>query len=77
MKKFPGEQRFNLYILTSAAQPCATITEPICPRVCALQQEKPPQGETHTPQIEKSPHSNENPAQPKNTWINKIILKDK
>ena len=48
------------------------------PRACALQQGKPPQWEacalqlassSHLPQLEKSPSSNEDPAQPKiNKW---------
>jgi len=50
------------------------LLKPNCPRACTLQQEKPPQGEAHTPQPEssphsqqpeKSPHSNKDPAQPK------------
>ena len=28
-----------------------------CPGACALQQEKPPQREAHTPRLESSPHS--------------------
>ena len=32
--------------------PCIPTTEPICPRAHALQQEKPPQWEAHTPQLE-------------------------
>ena len=44
------------------------------PRACALQQEKPPQWEAHAPQLEsslcllqleKNPHGNQDPAQPK------------
>ena len=44
----------------------------LCSRVCALKQEKAPQGEAHVPQLEsspfslqpeKSPRSNEDPAQ--------------
>ena len=63
--------------------PWATTTEPAyrnyrsppCPRAHSLQQEKPPHWETHTPQLESSPHlpqlkkslpqSNEDPAQSK------------
>ena len=49
--------------------PCATTTdvvlwswrtattEPEHPKVCVLQQEKPPQGEAHAPQLESSPLS--------------------
>ena len=33
----------------------AATTEPECPKVCVLQQEKPPQGEAHAPQLESSP----------------------
>ena len=35
------------------------------PKACALQQERPQQWEAHTAQLEKSPHSKEDPAQPK------------
>ena len=48
---------------------------PACPRARALQQGKPPQWEAQAPQPEKSPHSNEDPAQSKKTinkWINEI-----
>ena len=38
--------------------PGTTTTEPTGPRACAPQQEKPPQWETHTPQLGKSPGSN-------------------
>ena len=52
-----------------------------CPRAGALQQETSPQSEAHTPhegspyslQLEKSPCSSEDPAQPK---INKNYLKN-
>ena len=50
--------------------PCATTIEPVLsrvrelqlwkpssPRACALQQEKPPEWEAHTLQLESSPHS--------------------
>ena len=51
-----------------------TTAEPECPRFGAAQQEEPPQREAHSlqlesdsrlPQLEKSPPSNEDPAQPK------------
>ena len=41
------------------------LLKPTWPRVPAVQQEKPPQREVHAPQLKKSPHSNEDPAQPK------------
>ena len=64
---------------TTAAEPalyssCATRTEAHGPRAYAPQQEKPPQREAHTlqlesspclPQLEESPCSNKDPAQPK------------
>ena len=34
------------------------MLKPMCPRVHTLQQEKPLQQEAHTPQLEKSSHSN-------------------
>ena len=43
----------------------ATTTEACVPRAHAVQQEKPPQWEAHAPQLEKSPHSNEDPKQVK------------
>ena len=43
------------------------------PRVCALQQEKPPQREYQTRQLECSPPSNEDPAE---TKINNFFLKE-
>ena len=52
--------------------PCEQLLKPVCPRAHAAQ-EKPPQGEACTPQLERSPclpqlerslHSNEDPAQP-------------
>ena len=53
--------------------PCVQLLS-ACPRACALQQEKPPQWEARTLQLEssprllqlgRSPHSKEEPAQPK------------
>ena len=50
------------------------LLKPICPRTCALQQDKPLQWEARIPQLEssscfqqleKSPRNNEDPAQPK------------
>jgi len=35
------------------------LSKPKCPRARALEQEKPPQGETHTRQLEHSPHSSQ------------------
>ena len=43
----------------------ATTTEACAPRAHAPPQEKPQQQETRAPQLEKSPCSNELPAQPK------------
>ena len=37
--------------------PCATTTEPTCPKAPALQHEEPPQREDCTPQLESRPHS--------------------
>ena len=54
--------------------PRAITTEPTCPGTRALHQEKPPQSETctarlesspHSPHLQKSPRSHEDPAQPK------------
>ena len=39
-------------------------TEASTPRACALRQEKPLQWEAQAMQLEKSPHSNKDPAQP-------------
>ena len=49
------------------------MRKPASPGACALQHEKPPQkalapeleSSLHPPQLEKSPHSIEDPAQPK------------
>ena len=49
------------------------LVKPVRSRVPAPQQE-PPQWEAFVPQLEKSPHSNEDPAQPK---INKQKIKKK
>ena len=59
--------------------PRAPTTEACAPRTCVAQQEKPPQWETHAPQLgrssclpqlEKCLHSKEDPEQPKiNRWI--------
>ena len=35
--------------------PWTTTTEPVLPGACALKQEKPPQLDSHTPQLERSP----------------------
>jgi len=60
------------------------LLKPTCPRVCAPQQEKPQQQgahklqlETrpHSPQLEKSPRGNEDPAQPKINSLTKLFLK--
>ena len=42
---------------------CATVNEAHVPEVRALQQGKPPQLEACLPQLERSPHSNQDPAQ--------------
>ena len=50
---------------------CAQLLKPMCPRAHALQQEATTvrsssthklEGSPHSPQLEKSPHSNEDPA---------------
>ena len=48
------------------------LLKPASPRACAMQQEKSPQWEVSPPQLEKSPHSNKDSAQPK---INKYNYK--
>ena len=61
------------------------LLQPTCPRACAMQQEKPQQGEAHAsqqsspglPQLEKDPHSNEDPAQPKINEYMKLFFKKK
>ena len=40
------------------------LLKPMCPKAFALQQEKPLQREACAPQLEKSPSSSEDPAQP-------------
>ena len=63
---------------TATTEPCATTAGACAPGACALQQERPPQREACEPQLEgaphparcllqleKSPSSNEDPAQPK------------
>ena len=54
------------------------------PRASTSQQERPPQGEAHTPQLERSPahrssrkpmHSKEDPAQPNKKCNKQIFLK--
>ena len=50
--------------------PCVPPLLSLCSRTQELQQEKPLQWEAHTLQLQKSPRSNKDPAQPK---INKII----
>ena len=47
----------NIPHVLKQQSPCTTTTEPECPKVCVLQQEKPPQGEAHAPQLESSPLS--------------------
>ena len=63
--------------------PDLQLLNPACMRAGALQQEKPLQWELQGPQLkkspcslqlEKSPHSNEDPVQPK--WINKILKRN-
>ena len=68
--------------------PRATVLKPECPGACALQKEKPFQGEACVSQLERSPrspqleqrlHSNEDPVEPKikiSKIINKEIFKD-
>ena len=50
------------------------LLKPGPPRARAQQQEKPPQWEACTLQLEKSPWSNEDPAQPKNKLINEKCI---
>ena len=67
-------------LAAAATEPtCCNCGRPVHPRAHALQKEGPLQWETlilqlqsspRSPQLEKSPHSNEDPAQPE---INKII----
>ena len=78
----PGQGRSHLPLSTEQLSLCATATEPVlwspttkptCPKARALQQERPPQWETLTAQLEsrrrsqleKSPHNNNDLAQPK------------
>ena len=42
------------------------LLKPVFPGGCAPQQEKPPQWDAHTLQLERSPSSSEDTAQPKN-----------
>ena len=62
----PGSRNYRAHVLQ--------LLKPLHSRACAPQQEKPPWGEVHAPQLvssshsrqlEKSPHGNEDPAQPK------------
>ena len=50
------------------------LLKPTSPRACTLQQQKPLQWEAWASQLENSPHSNEDPAQP-NSQNNKIKTK--
>ena len=59
----------------TTTEPCATLLKPACPKAYVLEQDKPPQWESHTlqlqtsptsPQQQKSLHSNEDAAKPKN-----------
>jgi len=57
--------------------PYATTTaEAQSPRACALQQEKPPQGEISTPQLERSTHS-PSPQLEKSLHSNEDLMKPK
>ena len=71
---------------TEQLSPCTTTIEACAPRAHALQQEKPLQWEVYAlqlesnprrPQLEKSPGSNKDPAQPKRKKIifNNFIFK--
>ena len=63
--------------------PGLQLCKPVCTRAPAPRQEKPRQGEAHAPrlesslcclQLEKSPHSNKDPAQPKiNTFLKRYF----
>ena len=46
--------------------PCAATTEAQEPEAHSVQQQKPPRWEVHALQLERSLHSNKDPAQPKN-----------
>ena len=50
---------------TSITGPCAAIIEDLMPKARSSKQEKPLQWEVSAPQLEKSPDSNEDSAQPK------------
>ena len=61
-----------------------TLLKPVLPRACALKWEKPPQWEAcmsyletsvYSPQLEKSPLSNKDPAQPKINLKIPLILR--
>ena len=41
---------------TTTSEPMMLLLKPTCPRICAPQHKKPPQGEADTPQLESSPH---------------------
>ena len=70
--KAPKPVRHNYWACDP--EPCKLqLLKPTCPTARALQQEKPPQPEAqalhlesspHSPQLEKSLHSSEDPAQP-------------
>lgn len=57
----------------TTTKPYTATTEPVRPRACSAQQEKPPQREAHAPELERNPahhreenpHSNADQAQPK------------
>ena len=62
--------------------PCATTTEPTCPRACPLQQQKPFQWDIHICQLESSPCSLQLEKAYTQQWrlsaakINSLILMD-
>ena len=70
----PGEGT-KIYHVMEQPSPCTTTTELVYsrahvlqlrrPRAYALQQEKPPQQETHTAQLQRAQCSNKEPVQPK------------
>ena len=82
MKEFTGSVPGlgRLYMPQSKQGHAPQLLSLCCNRACTPQHEKPPPWEARTvqlkssrrpPQLEKSPHSNEDPEQPK---INKIIF---
>ena len=56
----PGATTIEPVLLSPEATTMVSMNpnmKPVCGRACAPQQEKPPQWESHTPQLESSPWS--------------------